>query len=76
MAQSSLKRLDLGRQGRLRQVQPPGRASQRAIGGDRAEQPQVMQVHDIQLFHKTERYQLKYVILWNLCKRYLDRHTP
>jgi hypothetical protein len=74
MAQSSLKRLDLGGKGRLRQVQPPCSASQRAIGGDRAEQTEVMQVQDIHLFHQTEQYDLKYVFFWKLRKRYLNGH--
>ena len=46
MAQGGLERLDLGRQGRLRQVEPPGSAGERALCRNRPEQLEVMQVHD------------------------------
>ena len=46
MAQRRLERLDLGGQRRLRQVEPPRSARERAFGRDGPKQAKVMQVHD------------------------------
>jgi len=47
VTEAVLQRLDLGRQGRLRQVQTPRGAGQRAVGGHGAKEAQVMQVQPI-----------------------------
>ena len=45
MAERGLQRLDLGGEGRLRQVQPPGGTRERSVIRHRPEEFQVMQVH-------------------------------